>query len=159
MARHRRAARFPYPVKEVLKQAFVIRDARDAGELSPSAVQAAVATLHLEIGRLLVGVYRDEANRRLAKHFETLLGDLFTFLLHPGVEGTNWPAETELRYAVVNRKTCGGGNRTRAGATPQAVLMTLSRPATRRGFDDIGLLADLLRAPRPIVHPLLAAPV
>jgi hypothetical protein len=92
-----------------------------------------------------LGVYRDEANRRLAKHLETLPGDLFTFLLHPGLEGTNWAAETELRYAVVNRKTtCGSGNRTRAGATAQAVLMTLSRTATRRGHDDVTLFADLV---------------
>lgn len=152
-----RAVRFPRAVKEILKQAFVIRDTRDAGTLGPPEVQAAATKLDLEVGRLLVGVYTDEANRRLAKHLETLRGDLFTFLLHPGLEGTNWAAETELRYAVVNRKTCGGGNRTRAGATAQAILMTLSRTATRRGHDDVALFADLLRAPEPIVHPSLAA--
>lgn len=151
-----RAVRFPRAVKEVLKEAFVVRDERDAGTLGPAEVQAAATRLDLEIGRLLVGVYTDEANRRLAKHLETLRGDLFTFLLQPGLEGTNWAAETELRYAVVNRKTCGGGNRTRAGATVQAILMTLSRTATRRGHDDVAVFADLLRAPVPIVHPLLA---
>jgi transposase len=152
-----RAVRFPRAVKEILKLAFVIRDARDARTLGPSEVQTAATKLDLEVGRLLVGVYSDEANRRLAKHLETLRGDLFTFLLCPGLEGTNWAAETELRYAVVNRKTCGGGNRTRSGATAQAILMTLSRTATRRGHDDVALFADLLRVPKPIVHPLLAA--
>ena len=127
-----RAVRLPRAVKEILKQAFVIRDARDAGTLGPTEVRAAANKLDMEIGRLLVGVYTDESNRRLARHLGRLRGDLFTFLLQPGLEGTNWAAETELRYAVVNRKTCGGGNRTRAGATAQAILMTLSRTAARR---------------------------
>ena len=31
--------------------------------------------------------------------------------------------------------------------------------AKRRGHDDITLFADLLRAPEPVAHPLLLAPV
>lgn len=83
--------------------------------------------LDLEIGRLLVEVYRAQANHRLANHLSPLREDLFRFLLQPGLEGTSWAAVTELRYAVVNRKTCGGGNRTEAGAVAQAILITLSR--------------------------------
>jgi transposase len=153
------AARFPRALQAVLKKTFAVRDARDAGQLTQAELKVATENLDLEIGRLLVGVYRDPANRRQANHISTLREDLFRFLLQPGLEGTNWAAETELRYAVINRKTCGSGNRTEAGAAAQAILMTLSRTAKRRGHDDIALFADLLRAPKPAAHPLLLAAV
>ena len=107
------------------------------------------------MGRLLVGRYRDPENRRLVKHLETLRPDLFRILEQPGLEGTNWPAETELRYAVINRKTCGGGNRTTRGARTQSVLMTITRTARKRHLDGVRILADLLRAPKEIAHPAL----
>ena len=34
----------------------------------------------------------------------------------------NYPAEQDIRIAVVNRKTCGGGNRTAKGAQAQSIL-------------------------------------
>ena len=151
----RGSVRFPRAVKAILKKAFAVRDLRDAGLLSHRKLKAAKAQLDHEMGRLLVGTFTDEANRRFARHLSKLQEDLFRFVLRPELEGTNWPAETELRYAVVNRKTCGGGNRTAQGAAAQAILMTVSRTARKRSHDDISVFADLLRAPRSIVHPLL----
>jgi hypothetical protein len=110
------------------------------------------------VGRILVGRYRDPGNRRLVKHLGTLEADLFRFLEQPELEGTNWPAETELRYAVINRKTCGGGNRTSRGARTQSVLMTNTRTARQHHLDGVRILADLLRAPHEIVHPALLIP-
>jgi transposase len=149
------SARLPRAVKATVKHAFVVRDLRDAGVLSPRRLQQERVELERDVGRLLVGRYRDPENRRLVKHLETLQPDLFRFLEQPGLEGTNWPAETELRYAVINRKTCGGGNRTSRGVLTQSVLMTIARTTHKRHLDGVRILADLLRAPHEIVHPAL----
>lgn len=149
------AARLPRALKAVLKRAFVVRDHRDNGTLSSRGLRRQRTNLEKDVGRLLVGNYRDPDNRRLVKHIRTLEPDLFRFLEQAGLEGTNWPAETELRYAVINRKTCGGGNRTPRGARTQSVLMTITRTARKRDLDGIQILADLLRAPKQIVHPAL----
>lgn len=148
------AVRFPRAVKQVLKRAFEIRDERDDGRLSREQVERARRELERQIGRLLEGTFRHPANRRLAKHLRALQNDLFRFVSDPRLEGTNWPAETELRYAVINRKTCGGGNRSWNGAKAQAVLMTVARTAIKRGYDDVAAFADILHAPTPFVHPL-----
>jgi hypothetical protein len=103
--------------------------------LSPRRLRRERAELERDVGRLLVGRYSDPENRRLVKHLRTLQPDLLRFLEQPGLEGTNWPAETELRYAVINRKTCGGGNRTSRGARTQSVLMTTARQLTPRVVD------------------------
>jgi len=152
------SARLPRAVKATLKRAFVVRDLRDEGALSPRKLRRQRAELQRDVGRILVGRYRDPENRRLVKHLGTLEADLFRFLEQPGLEGTNWPAETELRYAVINRKTCGGGNRTSRGARTQSVLMTIARTARKRHLDGVRILADLLRAPHEIVHPALLIP-
>lgn len=152
------SARLPRALKATLKRAFVIRNLRDEQGLSPRRLRRATAQLEMDVGRLLIGRYSDTDNRRLVKHLETLRPDLFRFLEQPGLEGTNWPAETELRYAVINRKTCGGGNRTKAGARTQSVLMTIARTARRRHLDGVQILADMLRMQASVVHPALLMP-
>lgn len=152
------AARLPRALKAVFKRAFVVRDSRDHGTLNSQSLRRQRKELEKDVGRILVGHYRDPQNRRLVKHIRSLEPDLFRFLEQPGLEGTNWPAETELRYAVINRKTCGGGNRTMRGARTQSVLMTITRTARKRHLDGVQVLADLLRAPNPIVHPDLLIP-
>lgn len=151
------AARLPRALKAVLKRAFVVRDRRDQGILNSQSLRRHRTELEKDVGRILVGHYRDPQNRRLVKHIRTLEPDLFRFLEQPGLEGTNWPAETELRYAVINRKTCGGGNRTMQGARTQSVLMTITRTARKRNLDGVQILADLLRATHQSPHPHLLA--
>jgi len=123
--------------------------------LNPLRLRRERAELERDVGRLLVGRYRDPENRRLVKHLEALQPDLFRFLEQPGLEGTNWPLETELHYAVTNRKTCRGGNKTSRGARTQSALMTIARTARKRHLDGVRILADLLRSPYEIVHPAL----
>lgn len=73
-----------------------------------------------------------------------------------GVEATNWPAEHALRAAVINRKSCGGGNRTAAGAHTQEVLMSLLRTGHLKGIDPLTCLTALQQNPRPVAYkPLL----
>jgi len=69
------------------------------------------------------------------------------------LDATNWRAEQAIRPAVITRKVCGGGNRTRRGADTQQILASLLRTAHQRGLDPTDVLTTLLCAPAPIVAP------
>ena len=60
-----------------------------------------------------------------------------------------------MRWAVVTRKMCGGGNRTTQGAAIQYVLVSVLRTAWQRGLDRHAVLVPLLRASTPMVSPAL----
>ena len=91
---------------------------------------------------------------RFALHLLTNRDALFLFLDHPEVEATNHLAEKAIRPAVINRKT-SGGNRTFNGAHAQAVIMSILRTAKQRAISALDVLADMLRAPHPVAHPLM----
>lgn len=73
--------------------------------------------------------------------------------MEPDLDATNWRAEQALRPAVITRKVCGGGNRSRRGADTQQILASILRTAHQRGLDSVEVLTTLLRAPAPIVSP------
>ena len=81
----------------------------------------------------------------LAKHLYRHLEDWFTFVLDPSVEPTNWKAEQAIRPAVVSRKVWGG-NRTRAGADAQGILMSVFETCRRRARSVLGFVSENLRA-------------
>ena len=91
--------------------------------------------------------------QRFARHLEVELPALFSFLVDADLEATNWRAEQALRPAVITRKVCGGGTRSRRGADTQQVLATILRTAHQRGLDSADVIATLLRSPAPIVSP------
>ena len=64
------------------------------------------------------------------------------------------PIASAARGAVVNRKT-SGGNRSPAGARPQAVLTSVLRTCHQQHLNPFEILTDLLRAqqPRPSPQP------
>ena len=70
---------------------------------------------------------------------------------------TNYPAEQDIRIAVVNRKTCGGGNRTAKGAQAQSILMSVLQSCRHKGIRVIDIVTSILRAPDntpvPLVNP------
>ena len=72
------------------------------------------------------------------------------FLDRADVEATNYPAEQDIRIAVVNRKTCGGGNR-------QSILMSVLQSCRHKGIRVIDIVTSILRAPDntpvPLVNP------
>ena len=71
-------------------------------------------------------------------------GDLFTFLRQPGLEATNWRAESAIRSGVILRKVWGG-NRTWAGVRAQSVLMSVWRTCWQQGRSALDFLSQLLR--------------
>ena len=97
------------------------------------------------------------AVRRFQQHLIVEFDALFSFLFDPTLDATNWRAEHALRPAVVTRKMCGGGNRTRRGADSQQVLASVLRTADQRALDATAVLVALLTASTPVVPPSLGA--
>jgi transposase len=80
---------------------------------------------------------------------------IFSFLFDFTLDATNWRAEQGIRPAVVNRKV-SGGNRTVHGAETQQVLTSVLQTVRLRDLDPRDVLVELLRAPLPVVSPVLA---
>jgi transposase len=151
----RGAVLFPRKVKALLKEALAVRDARDAGRVSPRRAGAGADALQRRMDELLRPVKSHAANETFARHLWDNRKHLFTFLRHERVDATNWRAEQALRPAVVNRKVWGG-SRTWAGARAQSVLMTVLQTAHLRAIDSMHFLSRLLCAPagqQPLLVP------
>ena len=151
-------ALLPPQVHEVLHEALAVRDRYAAGIISPHGAAVARGHLIARLSTVLESSTRVPAVRRFAQHLNREWDALFTFLFALTVDATNWRAEHAIRWAVITRKVCGGGNRTPRGAVTQYVLASVLRTARQRGLDRHAILTPLLRAATPIVSPALAAP-
>jgi transposase len=154
----RGAVRFPRAVKAILQQALELRDRRDAGQISLHGLRVAKGRLQAKMRRLLSGNFANPGNRRLAKHLRRYLDALFVFVDRPEVEATNHLAEQAIRLAVVNRKTCGGGNRTPKGAHAQSVLMSVLQSCRHAKLHMIDVVTAILRTPGNIPVGLITPP-
>jgi transposase len=143
------AVRFPRELKALLQSGLDLRDLRDQGRLSRRQFLSRASKLEWRLDELITKSFSNDENRKLAGHILDHRESIFTYLYHPELEATNWPAEQAIRPAVVNRKMSGGGNRTPAGAKAQAILTTLLRTAWQRSLDVQNLLVGLLRARDP----------
>jgi transposase len=148
----RGAVRFPRAVHATLRHALLLRDRRDAGQLSPHGLAVATGRLRERLWRLIEERKRNPANERLAEHLGKHFEQLFTFLELPGLDATNWRAEQALRPAVVNRKVWGG-NRTPAGADAQSILTSLIVTLAQRRHDALSWLSTARRASTPLALP------
>ena len=151
---------FVTAVKAILQAALATRDRYHAGTLSDHGLAVARGHYVERLGRLLERPRsRAPRIRRFHQHLVTEYQAIFSFLFDPTLDATNWRAEHALRPAVVTRKMCGGGNRTRRGADSQQLLASVLRTADQRGLDATNLLVTLLTARTPSVPPILAVPV
>lgn len=148
-------ARFPAKVTRILQHALDVRDRRVAGTISAHGVDVARGHLFQQMLDLLDDPGTIPDVQRFARHLEVELPALFSFLVDPDLDATNWRAEQALRPAVITRKVCGGGNRSRRGADTQQILASILRTAHQRGLDSADVITTLLRAPAPIVSPHL----
>lgn len=146
-------ARFPARVAAILQHALDVRDRRAAGTISAHGVDVARGHLFHQMLDLLADPGTVDEIQRFARHLIVELPALFSFLVDPDLDATNWRAEQAIRPAVITRKVCGGGNRSRRGADTQQVLASILRTAHQRGLDSTEVLTTLLRAPAPIVSP------
>jgi len=146
-------ARLPARVARILQRALRVRDRRTAGTISAHGVDVARGHLFHQMLDVLADPGMVTEVQRFARHLEAELPALFSFLVDPELDATNWRAEQALRPAIVTRKMCGGGNRSPRGAETQHVLASILRTAHQRGVDGTDVIATLLRAPTPIVSP------
>lgn len=143
---------FVTAVKAILQAALATRDRYLAGGVSDHGLAVARGHYVERLGQLLQRTpSRRQAVRRFQQHLIVEFDAIFSFLFDPTLDATNWRAEHALRPAVVTRKICGGGNRTRRGADSQQVLASVLRTADQRGLDATGVLVALLTAPTPTV--------
>ena len=147
---------FVTAVKAILQAALATRDRYRAGGVSDHGLAVARGRYVERLGHLLQRTpSRRLTVRRFQQHLIVEFTAIFSFLFDPTLDATNWRAEHALRPAVVTRKMCGGGNRTRRGADSQQVLASVLRTADQRGLDATDMLVALLTAPTPSVPPSL----
>jgi transposase len=147
---------FVTAVKAILQAALATRDRYHAGQVTDHGLAVARGHYLARLGQRLAGTpSRRPPLRRFQQHLTVEFDAIFSFLFDPTLDATNWRAEQALRPAVVTRKMCGGGNRTRRGADSQQVLASLLRTADQRRLDATELLVALLTAPIPVVPPSL----
>jgi transposase len=143
---------FVLAVKTLLHAALATRDAHLNGQVSAHGLASARGHYLERLGQLLARTpSRRLRVRRFQQHLVTEFDAIFSFLFEPTLDATNWRAEQALRPAVVTRKMCGGGNRTRRGADSQQVLASVLRTADQRRLDATAVLVTLLTAPDAIV--------
>jgi transposase len=139
-------------VQALLQAALATRDRHRAGHVSDHGLAVARGHYVHRLARVLSRRPSRLADaRRFASHLRTEFEAVFSFLFDPTLDATNWRAEHALRPAVINRKMCGGGNRTLRGARTQQVLASLLRTAQQRGLDTTTVLITALRARKPVV--------
>ena len=144
------AAAFPMAVRGLLQQSLGLRDRHAAGEVSEHGLRTATGRLEGKLDRLLEVSYRNEENRRLAKHLEHERPWMFLFLHCPGLEATNNGSERAIRWMVIARKVWGG-SRSWAGAHTQEVLVSVLRTCVQQGKDAFAQAVALLQAPRALI--------
>ena len=150
---------FVAAVKAILQAALATRDAYRRGEMSTHGLTVARGHYTERLGRLLERTPSRRTHvRRFQQHLIVEFDAIFSFLFDPTLDATNWRAEHALRPAVVTRKMCGGGNRTRRGADSQQVLASVLRTAQQRGLDATDVLVTLLTAPGAIAPPAFNSP-
>lgn len=147
-------ANFFEQIKAILKEALALRDRRDAGTITLRGLRSRKGKIEASMDRLLDEPDLHDESIRFALHLLTNRDALLRFLDHPDLEATNHLAEKAIRPAVINRKT-SGGNRTFNGAHAQALIMTILRTAKLRSLAALDVLADILRSPEPLAHPLM----
>jgi transposase len=147
---------FVTAVKAILHAALTTRDRYLAGTISAHGLAVARGHYLERLGQLLERTpSRHLRVRRFQGHLIVEYDAIFSFLFDPTLDATNWRAEQALRPAVVTRKMCGGGNRTRRGADSQYVLASVLRTADQRGLDATDILVTLLTARTPSVPEIL----
>jgi transposase len=145
---------FVSEVKAILQAALATRDRSHAGTVSDHGLAVARGHYVERLGQLLARTPSHRlAIQRFHQHLIVEFEAIFSFLFEPTLDATNWRAEHALRPAVVTRKMCGGGNRTRRGADSQQVLASVLRTADQRGLDATDVLVAMLTTPTPAVPP------
>lgn len=148
-------ARVPHTARRILKDALKLRDQREMIDACQFALR--VRDLNERTDTLLAMQPTHAPNRRLLGHLRNEREHLFTFLIEPDVQATNWRAEQALRPAIVNRKSWGG-NRTWQGAKTQQTLISVIRTARQQQIDPVEVMIDAQRSRQPAASNVIRLP-
>jgi transposase len=138
----------------MLTAALRLRDRQLQGRVSAQGLAIARGQLTQRLNRVIAHAPTSGELYHFAVHLSREASAVFSFLIDPTVDATNWRAEQALRPAVVNRKV-SGGNRTTHGAATQQILTSVIQTARLRGLPPQDVLVDLLHAPTPTPSPAL----
>jgi transposase len=141
-------AEFPRRVETILQHALQLRDRRDQGRISERGAAIARGKLEAQLDGSLERRYRSMPNQRFAHHLRREREALFTFLICPGLEATNWRAEQAIRPMVVTRKVWGG-NRTSRGAHAQSILVSVLQTCHQQRRSASAVLYKMICLPQP----------
>jgi transposase len=141
-------AKFPRRVETILQHALQLRDRRDQGRISERGAAVARGKLEAQLDCSLERRYRSMPNQRFAHHLLREREALFTFLICPGLEATNWRAEQAIRPMVVTRKVWGG-NRTSRGAHAQSILVSVLQTCHQQRRSASAVLYKMICLPKP----------
>ena len=87
------AVRFPRDLKVLLQSGLRLRDLRDEGRLTRRQFRAQASKLEWGLDELITKNFSSDENRKLAAHIIEHRSSIFSYLYHPELEATNWPAE------------------------------------------------------------------
>ncbi len=141
--------RFAPAVAALIQHGLAVRDRWRAGTISPHGVAVARGHFINRLNTLIDQPGPSRVARRFANHLAHEGPGVFTFLLDPAIDATNWRAEHALRPAVVTRKVCGG-NRSAHGAHTQEILASVLRTIHQRDLDATPIFSHLLRSAHPV---------
>lgn len=131
---------FSSRLKAFFGRGVVLRDLKIQGV----DIKKSMARLSTETQNFMFRKFRDARLRVLAKRMIKFRSSLYTFIEH-GSEPTNNHAEREIRPAVLMRKT-SYGNRSKAGASNQAILMSLIRTCHKQNLNFVNFATNHLRS-------------
>jgi transposase len=137
--------RYPRAVVQLTKDAFALRDRREAGLISPHGVPVARGRLESRLDPVLQWRLSNPANRKLANHLANHRDELFVFLKRRGIEATSWPADQAIRPAVANRKVFSG-NRDPTGARALERIGSVVATCAKRQINGFEYLVQVLCA-------------
>jgi hypothetical protein len=133
---------FSKRLKRLIRDA--LRLSKRRRELTAEHFAARRRRLEDRLRGLLAEPWEERHARRLVKRLRRHVGELFTFLDHPGAPSDNNHAERQIRPAVLVRKN-SYANGSAEGAETQGVLMSVFRTLKQRGYNPVSATIEAVR--------------
>jgi transposase len=138
-----RAKVLPAQVVSLFHEALAVRDQVKDGKLDEEASFVAHEDFTARLLDLADRDYRNDENRKLAKHLYNYGEKWFSFLIDADRPATNHRAEQALKTPIVNRKVWGG-NRTNNGARAQEVTSSVLQTCKNRAIEVVSYISNAL---------------
>ena len=147
---------FAKKLRRLIRDGIRLRYRKD---FTPQGCASRISRIKKRLIALATGGYGDPDAKRLAKRLSKYREGLFTFLDRLDIPFENNFAERQIRPAVILRKN-SQSNRSKKGASTQAVLMSVYRTLKLRGHHPTAIIADALKTYLITDHlPPLPAPI